>query len=814
MVPSKTPPWPVDVAYDELPGWMRRTQRAVDWPLVLVAALLVVALAPLLAQSGLPWSAGLRVEIARALEISRSIQDGIAYPRWAGDLNLGYGSPLWNYLPPLPHYLAGLHHVLAQTTVEFSVKFTLIAAFSLLIAALFGIARRRWGTYAGLVAVALALSSPQIALVKPILEADLGALWGGAFFLTGLWALDRLLASGRGVDLLAAAGACAAVWLAHQPLNLVFSALLVGWLLRAAGRGVQAERLAYALLASVLGFLASAFYWLPAWSERGAVTWHPLSAALPAAGSVAAPEVFGWPAALDRAAINPAPTPALGVALWGAALLAILVAGLLARRRSAASDGAARKQRAAWREALWFGGAGAALLVAALPPLGDRWVGRVVWPPFEPSDLLFPAALCWALAGATLGHWLEFRCSPGRGAAGMLLITLASAGAALPASQLPDVPGAAPALTVTELVQTEARGVPLSARAPGWLLPRTVETLPPVAPSLVASYQSGAADPVAREALPPNTLVDVIARTGQSARILVRSAAATEITLHIFMADGWRIALDGRPLPARASQPEGFIAAQVPEGRHELQIAFGTTLARAIGWGLSAAAAALLLGLSIRLEYVTAPRSTTGNDAAAALPGIRRSRAALMLGMTGILAGAIVLGRAAPGWLAPRAPRGIAVPGEAALPRAFQGGIELLAFDLEPPPDPSAPFSLTLYWRGARPDLPDFQVDLSLARIDNPPASYALAQRRHPGLLPSSQWPRWSLAEHYVRDAYTLALPRGIPPGRYQIAVQVGRCSQLAPEPCEAISPLFVHDGPGASLGQAIRLPADLVIPG
>src|SRR5690606_31562489 len=102
---------------------MRSARRTVDWPLVVVVLLAVALVAPWIA-GPLPFSAGVRSEVARAVGISESFQSGILYPRWAADFNPGYGSPLGNFLPPLPHYLAGLHRVLAQTSAEFSVRFT------------------------------------------------------------------------------------------------------------------------------------------------------------------------------------------------------------------------------------------------------------------------------------------------------------------------------------------------------------------------------------------------------------------------------------------------------------------------------------------------------------------------------------------------------------------------------------------------------------------------------------------------------------------------------------------------------------------
>ncbi len=87
-----------------------------------------------------------------------------------------------------------------------------------------------------------------------------------------------------------------------------------------------------------------------------------------------------------------------------------------------------------------------------------------------------------------------------------------------------------------------------------------------------------------------------------------------------------------------------------------------------------------------------------------------------------------------------------------------------------------------------------------------------LAQRRHPGQIPTSEWPRWPLGERTVIDRYSLDLPADVPPGRYQIAVQLGRCSHINPGPCPTITPLFAQVGQRASLETSVVLDEELFI--
>ena len=85
-----------------------------------------------------------------------------------------------------------------------------------------------------------------------------------------------------------------------------------------------------------------------------------------------------------------------------------------------------------------------------------------------------------------------------------------------------------------------------------------------------------------------------------------------------------------------------------------------------------------------------------------------------------------------------------------------------------------------------------------------------LAQRRHPGQIPS-EWPRWPLGRRTVIDRYSLDLPADVPPGRYQIAVQLGRCSHInrpVPDDHAAVAQV----GQQASLETSVVLDEELFI--
>ena len=69
----------------------------IDRGLWLVVALALVAAGPFLTRPGLPRQTDAELHVYRAAELGRTLRAGAVYPRWAPDLYLGYGYPIFNY---------------------------------------------------------------------------------------------------------------------------------------------------------------------------------------------------------------------------------------------------------------------------------------------------------------------------------------------------------------------------------------------------------------------------------------------------------------------------------------------------------------------------------------------------------------------------------------------------------------------------------------------------------------------------------------------------------------------------------------------
>lgn len=97
------------------------------WGIVLVIVVSIVPLFALLSP-GLPITHDGQDHVARIANFYSSLSQGNIIPRWAENLNWGYGHPILMFLYPLPSYIVSLFHFLGFSLVD-STKLVFAAAF-------------------------------------------------------------------------------------------------------------------------------------------------------------------------------------------------------------------------------------------------------------------------------------------------------------------------------------------------------------------------------------------------------------------------------------------------------------------------------------------------------------------------------------------------------------------------------------------------------------------------------------------------------------------------------------------------------------
>src|SRR3990167_3958649 len=99
---------------------------------LLLLLIIFLGIIPLLdyLHPGLPITHDGQDHVARIANFYQSLSEGNLVPRWAGNLNWGYGHPILMFLYPFPSYIASFFHFLGFSLVD-SVKIVFGLSFIL-----------------------------------------------------------------------------------------------------------------------------------------------------------------------------------------------------------------------------------------------------------------------------------------------------------------------------------------------------------------------------------------------------------------------------------------------------------------------------------------------------------------------------------------------------------------------------------------------------------------------------------------------------------------------------------------------------------
>jgi len=547
--------------------------------LLSLVILLVPAIQPLLT---LDFTCGYdnAFHLWRAVEVEHLLRQGILFSRWAPDMALGFGFPLFVFVSPASAYVAVLFRLVGlpwplAVNATFALGIVLGGLF------MFFLARDLFGPHAGLVAAVAYVYAPYQAYEV----FNRGSLWEAfawAFPPLVLWATQRwTVHSDRrffAVGVLGLAG----LILIHQLFAFLFAPLLVGWVLlasflardrRVIGRGAGMGLLALGL---------SAFFWLPGLAERDWVQ----------TGRLLGTWVFDYhdnfldlrqllapPRVVDTTLINDWPPRALG-------LLPLLVTLLpLARWR--------RMSRAArWQVTLLLVlTAGFAFMT--LPPSLPLWEHVPLLPYVQfPWRFLGPAAFSAAiLAGAAVSPY-----SP-RPATHQSPITnlhspfsirhLLFAILIIPLIILGNLgwfyPRHCPPprnISVAGMIAWERVTDTLGTTAKGEYLPAWVHQVPTES-ALDAAYTAGS--PIVRlppESLPAGTRLFRADYGPLTGTVELDTPVPFKARYLAFYYPGWQVTVDGNLVSIAPAEPDGLVTFDVPAGRHTIRVRFGETLTR------------------------------------------------------------------------------------------------------------------------------------------------------------------------------------------------------------------------------------------
>jgi len=123
---------------------------------IIPVALIVISILPLMAffRAGLPLGHDAQDHVVRIANFYSALSEGIIVPRWAGNLNWGYGHPVLMFLYPLSSYTASLFHFIGFSFVD-ATKAVFILAYIASLLSMYLWMSTVWGKRAGVIGALL-----------------------------------------------------------------------------------------------------------------------------------------------------------------------------------------------------------------------------------------------------------------------------------------------------------------------------------------------------------------------------------------------------------------------------------------------------------------------------------------------------------------------------------------------------------------------------------------------------------------------------------------------------------------------------------
>ena len=220
---------------------------------------------------GLPPTHDGEYHVIRFYQFDKTLRGGDIYPRWAPDLNNGYGVPLFNYVYPLPNYVASFLHSFGFGYID---TFKINMFLAIVAGAVFFYlwTRMFWGNLGGVVSAIFYTYAPYH-FVDIYIRGSVGEVWALAFFPAFLWCITEFFQKKKAIFAIISGIFLSIIIFSHNILALMFLPFALSYMVLMITLNKQKQyTIHYTLYTIFLGLGLSAVFWFPALSEIKYVT--------------------------------------------------------------------------------------------------------------------------------------------------------------------------------------------------------------------------------------------------------------------------------------------------------------------------------------------------------------------------------------------------------------------------------------------------------------------------------------------------------------------------------------------------------------
>ena len=208
-----------------------------------------LAVRPLFEKMYIPTHDG-EYHIIRIIEFSKMLTARYWFPRWAPDLNSGFGVPIFNFHYPLPNYIGSFLRIFTRDAVA---AYKISEGLGYIAAVVFAFLwlHTIFGVYAAAIGTTVSAFVPYW-FVDMYVRGTIGEIWAMAFLFAVLYFVETK-------KYIKASYVFAFLILSHNILAILFAPFIFGYI-------IIRDRKALKIIAFGLGL--SAFFWLPAFLEQ------------------------------------------------------------------------------------------------------------------------------------------------------------------------------------------------------------------------------------------------------------------------------------------------------------------------------------------------------------------------------------------------------------------------------------------------------------------------------------------------------------------------------------------------------------------